>query len=128
MSALAIDLGDKRCGIAIEIEKIAIAKQIVLRSDIIKTIDLYLLDYPIIDTIVMWLPYDLYGKDLKQLNKTKYFIRELEEKYKNLKIIWVDERFTTFEAENISKQMWKNKIKRDDISASLILETYLNNL
>jgi len=128
MSALAIDLGDKRCWIAIEIEKIAIAKQIVLRSDIIKTIDLYLLDYPIIDIIVVWLPYDLFWKDLKQLNKTKDFIRELENKYRNLKIVWVDERFTTFEAENISRQMWRNKLKRDDISASLILETYLNNL
>lgn len=129
MTALAIDLWDKRCWIAIEIEGIAIPKEIVLRLDLIKIIDKYLGEYSDIDTIVVGLPYDLYWKDLKQLEKTNNFIRELEKKYKNLKIIWVDERFTTFEAENVLDKLWEKdkEGKKDAISASLILECYLNN-
>lgn len=128
MTALAIDLWDKKCWIAIEIEAISIPKEIVLRIDIIKTINKYLKEYNDISTIVVWLPYDLYGKDLKQLEKTNMFIRELEKKYKDLNIVWVDERFTTFEAENVLNALWeKNQNwKKDAISASLILESYLN--
>lgn len=129
MRALAIDLWDKRCWIALEIEGIAIPKDIVLRQDIIKIIDKYLSDYNDIAIIVVWLPFDLYWKDLKQLEKTNMFIRELEKKYKNIEIIWIDERFTTFEAENILDIMWEKEKewKKDAISASLILESYLNN-
>ncbi len=135
MQALAIDYWDKRCWIAIEIENMAIPKEIVLRTEIINTLKKYFQKYKNIDTIVVWLPYDLYGKDFTQLNKTKEFIRELNNKFwekskeKKYKIIWVDERFTSFEADNILKQLWnkKNYWEKDAISASLILETYLAN-
>ena len=128
MTALAIDYWDKRCWIAIELEGVAIPKEIVLKIDIIKLINNYLKDYPDISEIVVWLPYDLYGIDTKQLEKTQMFIRELKKKYKNVKIEWVDERFTTFEAENVLKSLWKKdqEWQKDAISASLILESYLN--
>jgi len=135
MSAIAIDYWDKRCGIALEIEKIAIPKEIVLRVDIIKVLEKYFLKYKDISKIIVWLPYDLFWKDFTQLNKTKEFIRELENKFwkksknKNKKeIIWIDERFTSFEADNILNQLGdKNNIwKKDAISAGLILETYLS--
>lgn len=114
---------------------IATPKEIVLRVDIIKILEKYFLEYTDIDKIIVWLPYDLYGKDLKQLNKTKEFIRELENKFwkkSNIKnkfeIIWIDERFTSFEADNTLRQFWKkeNIWEKDAISASLILETYLS--
>ena len=131
MTALAIDYWDKRCGIALEIENIAIPKEIVLRVDIIKTLKKYLEKNKTIDTVIVWLPYDLYNKDKTQLNKTKEFIRELENKFKNkwYKIYWIDERFTSFEADSVLKQLWNNNNhwEKDAISASLILETYLNN-
>ena len=131
MTALAIDYWDKRCGIALEIENIAIPKEIVLKVDIIKTLKKYLEKNKNIDTVIVWLPYDLYNKDKTQLNKTKEFIRELENKFKNkwYKIYWIDERFTSFEADSVLKQLWNknNHWEKDAISASLILETYLNN-
>jgi len=134
--AIAIDYWDKRCWIALEVEMIATPKEIFLRVDMMNILKKYFLEYPDIDTIVVWLPYDLYWKDLKQLNKTKEFIRELENKFwkkskseKKYKIIWIDERFTSFEADNTLKQFWKNNNywNKDAISASLILETYINN-
>ena len=129
MSILAIDYWDKRCWVAIELENVAIPKEIVLRNDIIKLINNYIDDYNV-STIVVWLPYDLYWKDLKQLEKTQKFIRELKNKFKNVKIEWVDERFTTFEAERVLDAYWidDKKWKKDAISASLILESYLNKI
>jgi len=136
MSAIAIDYWDKRCWIALEVEMIATPKEIVLRVDIIKILEKYFLEYSDIDKIVVWLPYDLYWKDDIQLNKTKEFIRELENKFwKNskkenkLEIIWIDERFTSFEADSTLKMLWSknNRENKDDISAGLILETYLSN-
>ena len=115
---------------------IAVPKDIVLRVDIIKSLEKYFLEYGDINKIIVWLPFDLFWKDDIQLNKTKEFIRELENKYwikskkeKKLEIIWVDERFTSFEADNTLKQFWKkNNIgQKDAISAGLILETYLAN-
>jgi putative transcription antitermination factor YqgF len=129
MSILAIDLWDKRCWLAIELEWIAIPKEIVKRQEIHNYISKYLNDYNI-KTIVVWLPFDLYGKDLKQLEKTKQFIRELKNKYKYVKIEGIDERFTTFEAERVLDAYWVNEQKwqKDAISASLILESYLNKI
>jgi RNase H-fold protein (predicted Holliday junction resolvase) len=40
----------------------------------------------------------------------------------------VDERFTTFEAKNINNSIKNSKKEVDDISASLILESYLNSI
>lgn len=133
--AIAIDYWDKRCWIALEVEMIAVPKEIVLRVDIIKNMNKYFELYNDIDKIIVWLPYDLYWIDDTQLNKTKEFIRELENKFwkksknKNkLEIIWIDERFTSFEADNTLKMFWKhdNYWDKDDISAGLILETYLS--
>jgi putative transcription antitermination factor YqgF len=54
-----------------------------------------------IETIVIGLPYDLYNKDTKQLDKTKKFIKKLEDIFPDKKIAGHDERYTTFEAEQI---------------------------
>jgi len=135
MTAIAIDYWDKRCWVALEIEKIAVPKEIVLRVDIIKTLEKYFKEFLEINQIIVGLPYDLYWIDTKQLDKTKEFIRELENKFgknstkeKKYDIIWIDERFTSFEAWNVLEKFWeKNKrAKLDAISASLILESYLS--
>ncbi len=129
MGILAIDYWDKRCWLAIEVENIAIPKKIVDRQKINTYISKYIKQYDI-NMIVVWLPYDLYWKDLKQLEKTKRFIRELKNKYKSVKIDSIDERYTTFEAERVLESIWidEKKWKKDAISAALILESYINNI
>ena len=114
---------------AIEVENIAIPKEIVDRQKINTYISKYIKQYDI-NIIVVWLPYDLYWKDLKQLEKTKRFIRELKNKYKSVKIDSIDERYTTFEAERVLESIWidEKKWKKDAISAALILESYINNI
>jgi len=129
MSILAIDYWDKRCWLAIEVENIAIPKEIVDRQKINYFIAKYISQYNI-KIIVIWLPYDLYWKNLKQLEKTKRFIRELKNKYKSVKIDSIDERYTTFEAEKVLESIWidEKKWKKDAISAALILESYINKI
>jgi len=123
---LWIDLWDKRCWIATYVEWIVFPKGIILRPKLITELRKLIKEYKT-EIIVVWLPYDLYWKNLRQLDKTKVFISKLKEIFPNIKIEWVDERFTSFEADSILDSMWiKDKNwNKDDISAALILETYL---
>lgn len=126
MSVLAIDLWDKRCWMAIEVEWFSLAKEIVSRTSIISVIKNYDKEY-CCHTIVVGLPYDLYGKNMRQLNKTQKFIKKLEIIFPQKKIIGFDERFTSFEADNILQEFWIKNTKwlKDAISAQIILENYL---
>jgi putative transcription antitermination factor YqgF len=122
---LSIDLWDKRCWLAVEIEWVIIPKWIILRPKLISEIK-KLINFYNITTIVVWLPYDLYGKELRQFDKTKKFIEKLKNIFPSIIIEWVDERFTSFEADYTLDMLWiKNKQwKKDDISAVLILESF----
>jgi len=123
---LGIDLWDKRCGIALEVEGIIVPKAIVPRVELMQKLKKLSGEYSITH-IIVWLPYDLYGKDKKQLNKTNLFIEKLRGIFPQVHIEWIDERFTSFEAENILQEMWGKNIwnKKDDLSAVLILESYI---
>ena len=123
---LSIDLWNKRCWLAIFLEWIVIPKWIVIRPKLVSEIKKLISEYKI-TTIVVWLPYDLYGKKMKQLDKTNVFIEKLKDIFPKIQIEWVDERFTSFEADYTLDLLWvKNKEwKKDDISAVLILESYL---
>lgn len=120
---LALDLWDKRCGIATEQSWIVFPKETVLRPKLMQTLKKYIQKNNI-TTIVVGLPYDLYGKKTKQLEKTKLFMEKLSQDFPDIKIEWCDERFTSFEADQIGNMLWE-KEKRDDLAAALILETYL---
>ncbi len=128
MSVIAIDLWEKKVGIAIEINNIAFPKKIVSRIELVRELKKIFSENESYDTIIVWLPYDLYWIDNKQLNKTTKFIEKLKLIFPLKKVIWIDERFTTFEAQNINKSFKNNKKEVDDISASLILESYLNSI
>lgn len=126
---LWIDLWDKRCWISVYVQWVVLPKWIVDRPLLITQLKKLIKEYDI-TTIVVGLPYDLYGKNLRQLDKTKIFIEKLKNIFPNLKIEWMDERFTSFEADIVLSSMWiRGKIwNKDDISAVIILESYLNKL
>ena len=123
---LWIDLWDKRCWLAIEVEGIVLPKWIILRPKLITELRKLIKEYNI-EIIVVWLPYDLFGKNLKQLNKTKVFIEKLKDIFPKINIEGIDERFTSFEADLVLETMWiKDKQwNKDDISAALILESFI---
>ena len=103
-----------------------IPKEIVPRVELVNILKKYIKDYDI-KVIVVWLPFDLYGSDKKQLEKTQKFIWKLKNIFPDVEIDSIDERFTTFEAENTLNLLWEKDTiwKKDAISAGLILESYL---
>ncbi len=120
MRYIWIDLWNKKVGIALETQGISIPKDIVPRTKIIQYLKKIIKDQDITH-IIVGLPYDLYGIEKTQLIKTKDFIEKLSQIFPDLEIIGYDERFTTQEAR---RDAWKIE-NVDDISASLILESYL---
>lgn len=125
MTFLAIDLWDKKVGIAISVEWVSVPKEIIPRPKIVAYLKKILEEYGITH-IVVGLPYDLYGRDDKQLKKTEKFIEKLILLFPEQKIVGHDERFTSFEA----KKDRRSDEYIDDVSAWLILESFMreNNI
>ncbi len=129
MNYLSIDLWNKRCWIAYTNMWIIFMTESIARTSLISQLKKIIKEKDI-SKIIIWMPFDLYGKDKTQLERTKKFIWKLKEIFINNEIIEIDERFTTFEAINTLKQSWEKDIfsKKDSMSAFLILETYLNKI
>lgn len=108
--------------VAVLVEWISVPKAIVVRTKIVSYIRQLIGEYQV-TTIVVGLPYDLYGIQQKQLQKTQKFIEKLIEIFPEIRIIWYDERFSTMEAKRDST----THQDVDDISASIILESYIHN-
>lgn len=124
---LSIDYWTKRCGLAFEINFIAIPHKIIDTKSVFLAVEELVKERGITD-IVVWLPYDLYQKDTTRLDLVKKFIVKLQNKHKDIKIHWHDERYSSFEAENILNQIkfkWDKSKNKDDLSASIILESFL---
>ena len=130
---LAIDFGTKRTGIAItdEMQIIASGLTTVLTKDLI----LYLKDYVSkenVELVIIGEPKQKDGTHSDVELHIKKFIKVLTNVIPTLKIERFDERFTSKIAFNamiasgISKKKRKNKALIDEISATIILQDYLN--
>ena len=121
---ICLDIGDKRVGIAYSVESLALAKEIIPRVELISYLKKNFFENSVnqLKWIVVGLPYDLYGKDTHQLEKTQKLIHKLEQYFQQTPIIGYDERFSSFIADE-----W-HKDHRDDIDAQCILQSYLDSL
>lgn len=121
MSYIGIDLWDKRVGIAISQENIAFAKEIITRTQLVAYLKKLIENDTEIGAIIVWLPYDLYGIDTRQLEKTQSFIQKLQAIFPDIDVIGHDERFSSFQAAE------EYGDHRDDIAAQCILQSYLDS-
>jgi len=130
---LAIDFGTKRTGIAItdEMQIIASGVTTVLTKDLI----LFLKDYVSkenVELVIIGEPKQKDGTHSDVELHIKKFIKALTNVIPTLKIERFDERFTskiafnTMIASGVSKKKRKNKALIDEISATIILQDYLN--
>jgi putative Holliday junction resolvase len=130
---LAIDFGTKRTGIAItdEMQIIASGLTTVLTKDLI----LFLKDYVSkenVELVIIGEPKQKDGTHSDVELHIKKFIKALTNVIPTLKIERFDERFTskiafnTMIASGVSKKKRKNKALIDEISATIILQDYLN--
>ena len=82
---------------------------------------------------VVGMPKSLDGTKKRQTEKVEEFVEELKANISGIEIIYVDERYTTTEAEhylkNYSKKNGKDRRKVVDmVAASIILQKYLDTL
>lgn len=132
---LAIDYGQKRTGIAVtdEMQIIATSLGTVATKDIWK----FLRDYrqkEKVDVIVVGEPRDMQNRPSDSSRFVEPFVNKLRKTFPNLKIERFDERFTSKMAHQamidggLKKQKRQNKALVDSISATLILQSYLESL
>ena len=129
---LSIDYGTKRTGIAVTdaLQIIATGLTTVHTKDLFTFIEEYLKKENV-EAIVVGNPKKLDNTPSESAQHVVGFVRKLKEKYPNLKIESLDERFTSsmsqqamIEAGSTKKQR-QNKETIDMISAVLLLQNYL---
>ena len=132
---LGIDYGEARVGIAITdalnitVQGLETIQRNGSDKVILRKLDEILEQYEI-GTIVVGMPLNMNGTISERAKITEQFIHKLKCKYNQIKIEAVDERLTTVEAHKTMNFLDVNKNKKknivDTISATYILETYLN--
>lgn len=137
MRILGIDYGEARVGVAITdglnitVQGLETIQRNGSDKVILKRLDEILGQYEI-DTIVVGMPLNMNGTISERAKITQEFIHKLKCKYNKLKIETIDERLTTVEAHKTMNFLEVNKNKKknivDTISATYILETYLNKV
>ena len=125
-SILALDVGDRRVGVALADSqiKIAVPYGYLERSDkIIQQITELMLDHDI-DTLVIGYPRNQSGEATKQTESVEQFVKELAEIEIDADLVFQDESLSSVEAERRLGRV-KDKGEIDAEAASIILQDYL---
>ncbi len=123
---LALDVGDRRVGVALADSqiKIAVPYGYLERSDkIIQQITELMLDHDI-DTLVIGYPRNQSGEATKQTESVEQFVKELAEIEIDADLVFQDESLSSVEAERRLGRV-KDKGEIDAEAASIILQDYL---
>lgn len=130
---LAFDYGTKRTGIAVTdpLQLIASGLKTVETSEILTFLKAYCKDEEVV-LFVVGLPRQMNNLPSESEQFIKLFIRNLKRTFPEIPIKREDERFTSKMAlqsmidSGIKKKQRNNKAMVDEISATLILQSYLN--
>ena len=131
---LAIDYGKKRTGIAVtdDLQIIASGLTTVNTEDIFSFLDNYIQNEKV-ELFLIGEPKQMNNKPSESEALIIPFIEKLKNKFKQIPIKRVDERFTSKMAmqtmidSGLNKKKRQNKALIDEISATIILQTYLYN-
>ncbi|WP_353778741.1 Holliday junction resolvase RuvX [Winogradskyella sp. 3972H.M.0a.05] len=129
---LAIDYGTKRTGIAItdELQIIASGLKTVETKELIAFLKEYTSTEDV-EAFVLGEPKQLNNEPSESELAIKAFLKALEYNFPKIPVIRVDERFTSKMAfqtmidSGLSKKQRRNKALIDEISATIILQSYL---
>ncbi|MFC1666629.1 Holliday junction resolvase RuvX [Candidatus Omnitrophota bacterium] len=132
MRILALDVGQKRIGVAVSdaLNLIAQGIETIKREDLSGTLNRIssLVEEYDVSKIIVGLPFNMNGTKGTSVKLTEEFIDELKKKT-GVTIETRDERLTTLQGErvlleaNVSRK--KRKLAIDKIAAQLILQSYL---
>ena len=134
MRILALDVGDRRTGVAISdlTGIIALPLPAVIHQQALDRLQavIQLVDENNADEIVIGMPVSLSGQKGKQAKWVDRFVQQLREVL-SVRVTTLDERYTTVEAENILKQAGfkpsKDRAKTDSVAAAILLQAYLDS-
>ena len=129
---MAIDYGTKRCGIAVSdpLQIIAQGLTTVHSKDIFTFLETYF-QKEAVETIIVGEPKRMSGEATDATVHVNAFVKKLKEKFPALKIARIDERFTSKMAfqtmidSGLKKKARQNKELVDEISATIILQSYM---
>lgn len=129
---LAIDYGKKRCGIAVTdpLQIIASGLTTVSTPDLISFLKKYTTDEAV-EKIIIGKPKRMNNEDSEIETDIQHFIELLRKELPQIPIEREDERFTSKMAfqtmidSGLKKKQRQNKALIDEISATLILQSYL---
>lgn len=133
MKSMGIDFGLARIGIAFSDDTKFLASPYLTYKRKTEQEDLAffinLIKEKNVDEIVCGLPYNMQGEEQEIAHHTREFMQKLQN-LTNLQVHFVDERLSSSIAEDMLKQTerdWKKrKEKLDAVSASVILQDYLD--
>ena len=131
---LAIDYGKKRTGIAVTdvLQIIANGLTTVPTSGLMDFILDYVGKEPV-ERIVVGYPKQMNNEDSENMKRITPFVNQLKKKLPGIPVEFVDERFTSVLAHQamldggLKKKARQNKALVDEISAIIILQSYLES-
>ena len=131
---LAIDYGRKRTGLAVSdtLQMIANGLTTVPTHELLDFIAGYVQKEPV-ERIIIGLPKQMNNEVSENMKYIEPFVRLLKKKIPEMPVEFVDERFTSVLAHRtmleagLKKKDRQNKALVDEISATIILQTYLES-
>ncbi|MFT5216696.1 MAG: putative Holliday junction resolvase [Glaciecola sp.] len=131
---LAIDYGKVRTGIAVtdELQIIASGLTTVFTKELLEFLSSYVIKETV-DLFIVGLPKQMNNEPSETESLIIPFLKKLEAKFPSTPITRVDERFTSKMAfqtmidSGLKKKQRQNKALIDEISATLILQSYMYN-
>ncbi len=129
---LAIDYGRKKSGLAVTdpLQIVANGLDTVPSHTLIDFLEKYFAAEEV-DAVVLGYPRQVSGEDSESMKYIKPFYNRFRNKFPHINVEWVDERFTSkiaFQAMidgGLKKKARQNKAMVDKVSATIILQTYL---
>ena len=132
---LAIDYGQKRVGLAVTdpLQISANGLDTVLSHEVLDYLTKYIAREPV-EKFVVGLPKQLDGQESESMQYIRPFVVGLQRRFPDIELIYVDERFSSVLAHKtmldagLKKKDRQNKELVDKISATIILQTYLETI
>ncbi len=131
---MAIDYGTKRTGIAVTdiLRIVPGGLTTVPTHELEHFLEEYFKKEPV-DVIVVGLPKNMDGSDSASMRFVRPFTERITARYPDKKVVMYDERFTSVLAHKtildsgIHKMARRNKALVDEISATIILQSYMDS-
>lgn len=131
---IAIDFGQKRVGLAVTdpLQITANGLDTISANEVMAYLQQYT-EKELVEKFVIGLPKQMNGQDSDSMQFIKPFVKALRLKFPDIELVYIDERFTSVLAHKamleagLKKKDRQNKSLVDKISATIILQSYLEN-